>query len=104
MQSLRSTLYPTIVPSNTYIPGGKNLFQQSIKILLLGAEVALVLGLEAKLSVLHHFRIEMSICKKNIPVIPLFCLILTTSEEKAILRRKLAIFQDPKHASKFVHM
>lgn len=102
-QSLRSALSPTIVPSNTYIPGGKNLFQQPIKILLLGTEVALILGLEAKLSVLHHFRVEMSIYKKNIRVVPLFCLIVATSDEKAALQRKLAIFKDPKHASKFLH-
>lgn len=87
--------------SNTYIPGGKDLFQQSIKILLLGTEVALILGLEAKLSVLHHLRIEMSICKKNnIHVVPLFCLILATGGGRIMLLRTLATVKDPKRTSK----
>lgn len=102
--NLISTQCPTIVSSNTYIPGGENLFQQSIKILLLGTEVALILGLEAKLSVLHHFGIEMSICKKNVHVVPLFCLILATGGERIRLLRTLAIVKDPKHTSKFLYL
>lgn len=47
--------------STTYAPGGQDLLEQPVEVLLLTCQVALVLGLEAQLPVLDHLRVEVSI-------------------------------------------
>lgn len=47
-----------------YLSGDEDLLQQPVVILLQGVQLLLSLGLGTQLSVLDHFRIEVTICIK----------------------------------------
>lgn len=65
---LQNTRKSWLCPEDAHVAGSKDLLEQSVEVLLLRAQVAFVLRLQTELPVFHNFRIEVSICSKEVKI------------------------------------